>query len=104
MSQAAVGDLADVNKAIALAEKVHEGAEIHQFDDLSGVDLSRLGISRNRHDHFTGLFDLRKIGAGDLDQTVVVDIDLCPGRLDDFANDLAAGPDDLADLFGIDLD
>ena len=38
------------------------------------------------------------VGRGDVDRAVVLDVDLGAGLLDDAADDLAAGSDDVADL------
>ena len=90
--------LADVDEPVAGAEEVHEGAEIDDLDDLAGVDHAELRLGDDAADPVDRR--LRGIGVdrGDLDRAVIVDVDLGAGRLDDLADDLAAGADDLADL------
>src|SRR5262249_15268766 len=55
-------------------------------------------------DPFDGRLDRFGVGRCDLHGAVVLDIDLGPGLFDDFADDLAAGADDVADLVGRDGD
>ena len=45
----------------------------------------------------------REVARRNLDQAFIVDVDLGAGRRDDFADDLAAGADDVADLRLVDL-
>src|SRR6059058_5810070 len=92
------GQLADVNEPVARSEKIHEGAEIDDFHDLATVDDAEFGFG---HDPANPVDrGLRRIAIyrGNLDGPVVVYIDLGPGRLDDLADDLAAGTDHLADF------
>src|SRR5208283_4181744 len=50
-----------------------------------------------------GSLDLGAVARGDLHRAVVLDIDLRASLFDDFADDLAARPDHLADLVGRNL-
>src|SRR4051812_27591465 len=87
-----------MDEAVARSQEVHESAEIDDLDDLARIDHADLRFGYNAADPVDRR--LRRLGVyrGDLDRAVVVDIDLGAGRLDDLANDLAAGADDLADL------
>src|SRR5437868_1472726 len=93
------GQLADVNEPVARSEKIHEGAEIDHFYDLAIVDDANFGFGHDTANPIDR--SLRRIAVyrGDFDGTVVVDVDLGPGRLGNLADYLAAGTDDLADFF-----
>src|SRR5208337_4261778 len=102
-----IGDLADplrgkfanMNEPVARTEKVDEGAEIHDLDDLSGIDQADFGLGNDPADPLDRPRCGVAIDGGDLDGAVIVDVDLGPGGLGDLADDFSAGADHLADLF-----
>ena len=105
----APAELGDVDQAVAAGEDVDEGTELGDVDDLAGVDVADLGRGRveDQLDPASGLGDggavLRADGDG-ADHAVVVDVDVGAGLLLDGVDDLALGPDDLADLVDRDLE
>src|SRR3546814_2335581 len=97
-------DLRDVDEAVLDAPEVHEGAEIDEVHDLAVIDLDDLGLLDDAENPRLGGLDLRRVGRGDLDDALVVDVDLGAGGRDDLAAHLAAGADDVADLRLVDRD
>src|SRR5207302_10751001 len=57
-----------------------------------------LGLGDDAADPLARGLNLRQVGRGDLDHSIVVNIDLGAGLRNDLADDLAAGTDDFADL------
>src|SRR6202000_86928 len=98
------GDLRDVHQAVAARQDGHEGAEVHQFDDLALVDATHFHIGGDVLDALAGGFALGLVHGGDLDGAVVLDLDGRAGLLLDAAHHYAALADDVADLLGVDLD
>ena len=94
----------DVHQTVAARHEIHEGAEIHDLDDLAAVDLARLRLGDDGLDPVDGLLTGFGIDRRDLDRPVVFDIDLGTGDFADLADDLATGPDDFADLVLVDLE
>src|SRR3954468_8352547 len=98
------GELADVDETVLGAEEVHESAELHHLDDGAVIDLADFRIGGDRLDPLdSGLHGLAVV-VGDLHGTVVLDVDLGAGFLDDLTDHLAAGVDHFADLGGGDLE
>src|SRR3954451_25292966 len=87
-----------MDEPVARSQEVHEGAEIDDLDDLARVDHAKLRLGDDAADPIDSRLRRLSVDRGDLDRPVIVDIDLGAGRLDDFADDLASGADDLADL------
>ena len=81
-----------------------EGAEGGRVLDRALVDPPDLGFLDDRFDHLTcacsGLTGDRR----DLHETAVIDIDLGPGFFLNGTDGFSFGPNDVADLRGIDLD
>ncbi|MCG3199907.1 MAG: hypothetical protein GHCLOJNM_04435 [bacterium] len=96
-------ELRDVDQPLARGEHLHEGPEGHDPDHLALVDLADLHVAGQILDHLAGLAERRAVGAGDHHLPGVVHIDLDSRLGDDPANGLASRPDDVADLFDIDL-
>src|SRR5262245_8154280 len=94
----AFGKLRDVHQAVAGAEEIHEGAELHDLDDLALVDLADLGLGGDAFDAVDRRADLLGVGRGDLDRAVVGDVDLGARFRHDLADYRAARADHLADL------
>ena len=95
--------LGDVDQAVAAREDVDERTELGDVHDAARVDLADLGRGRveDELDLAPGLGDLQAVGRADRDRAdhaVVVDGDVGAGLLLDRVDDLALGPDDLADL------
>ena len=100
MGQTLAGDLRHVHQTIALAEEVHESAEIHQLHHTAGIDLAFFRLGHDRPDHVIGALDRIRVVRRDLDDAIVVDVDLGTRGFHDLADDLSARPDDFADLVG----
>src|SRR6185369_14702605 len=96
--------LADVHQPVLGAEEVHEGAEVHDLHYGAFVDVADFRIGSDRLDPVDRRLDRVAIGGGDLDGTVVLDVDLGTCLFDDLADHLAACTDYLADLVGRDLE
>src|SRR5262249_9207316 len=90
--------LADMHQAILGAEEVHEGAEIPDLDHCAFIDVTYLRLRGNRLDPIDRSFDRFRFRRCYFDGAIVGDIDLGAGLLHDFADDLAARTDDLADF------
>src|SRR5690606_29016997 len=99
LGNALLGQLADVDQAVARAKEVHEGAKIHHLYDLATVDLADLRLGHDRIDPIYGCLHGRLIDSSDLDRAIVLDVHLGSGGLADLPDDLAAGTDHVADLF-----
>ena len=103
VAYAVLGDLADVQQPIGSREDLDERAEIHQPDHRPQVRLPHLGRSRQVRNNLERLLGRRFIRRSHVDRSIVLDIDLDAGLLDDSADDLAAGSDDVSDLVGRNL-
>src|SRR4029078_3008452 len=96
-------ELADMHQTVAAWQNLDEGAEILDARNAAVVDLADLdggGAGFDRSQSGVGPF---AIGAGDRDRAVVLDFDDASGRFLDAADILAAGTDEHADLFRIDM-
>src|SRR4051812_9476726 len=98
LGDAALGELADVHQPVTRTEEVDEGAEIRGLHHLADVDHADFRLRHDAADPVDRPLRLLDIAGGDGDGAVVVDVDLALGLLDDLADHLAAGADDLADL------
>ena len=99
-----VRDLRDVQQAVGARHDLDEGAEVGDALHLAEVGLVELGRRRELLDHADGLGGGGLVGRRHVDLAVVLDVDLHAGLLDDAADHLAAGPDDVADLVDRNLD
>src|SRR5947209_7000118 len=79
-------ELADMDQPVLGAEEVHEGTEVDHLDDGPVVDVSHLGLGRDRAYPVDRRLDRFGIGRRDLDSAVVGDVDLGAGLLDDLAD------------------
>src|SRR5262245_16774032 len=105
----ASAQLGDVHQAVAARKDVHEGAELRDVHDASLVDRTNLGRRRveDQLDATLGLLDRGAVLRADrheADAVVVLHRDVGAGLLLDRVDDLALGPDDLADLVDRDLE
>ena len=98
-----LGDLADVQQAVGAGEDFNERAELDQPDHLAEVGLSEFRHSRQIADHLNGSVGGDFITRSNVDLTVVFDVNLHAGLLDDGANHLASGSDDVSNLIGRNL-
>ena len=97
-----MGDLGDVHQPDEVGHDLDERAVFLDPDDLAGVGPADLGFGGDLADHLLGLFGRFQVGRGDGDLARLVDVDLGFGQGDDSLDDFAAGPDDFADLLGVD--
>ena len=105
----AATELGDVEQAVTAREDVDERTELGDVDDPALVGLADLGGRRveDELDLALGLGHRAAVGRADADpadRAVVVDADVGAGLLLDGVDDLALGPDDLADLVHRDLE
>ena len=97
-------DLGDVEEPVGAWEDLDERAELGESHDLAEVGLTYFRDSRDVGDHLDGAGETIGVGRGYIDPARVVDIDLDSSGIDDAADDLTAGSDEVADLVGGDLD
>src|SRR5262249_6274726 len=95
--------LRDVDHAVLAGHQVDEGAKRHDSHHLAQEHIADLDLARQRLDHRHGLLGRLAVGGGHEHPAIVLDVDLRAGRLGDAADGLAAGPDQRADLLGVDL-
>jgi len=65
---------------------------------LAKVGLAQFRLGQEVLDHLESLVGRSLVAGGDVDLSIVFNIDLHAGLLDDATNYLAARPDELADL------
>src|SRR4029077_13852580 len=94
----------NVHETVLRAKEIHEGAEIHHLDDLAIVNFADLRFRNDALDPFERGADRFSIGRSHFHGSVILDVDLGAGLLDDFADHLAARPDHFADLVGWNVD
>src|SRR5262249_20760652 len=75
LADALLRQFADVDKPVARAEEVHEGAEIDDLHDLADIDHALLGFGDDALDPVDRGLCRFGGGCGDLDRAVVVDVD-----------------------------
>ena len=92
-----------MQQAVLAREDVHEGAEVHDADDLAVVDAPDLRLGGDLLDAGHGGVLGVAVLAVDAHAAVVFHVHLGTGLLDDRANGRATLADDVADLVGIDL-
>ncbi len=97
-------ELADVHEAVLGAEEVYEGAEVHHLDHSSLVDVTDLGLGRDRLDPIDRRLHRVAVGGRHLHRAVVGNVDLGARLLHDLADHLAAGSDHLANLVDRDVE
>src|SRR5262249_40086877 len=97
-------DLGDVEQSVASGNDLHESAERDHAPHLALIHAARLGIFGDVADHFLGATPALAVDRGDAHLARILDVDLRAGLFGDALDDLAARPDDLADLVGMDLD
>ena len=109
LMRAPVAELGDVHQAVAAGEDVDERTELRDVHDAAVVDLAELGLGRvdDGEDRGLRLLHPPRLDGADRDDAlgaVVVDADVGAGLGLDGVDDLALGPDDLADLVDRDVD
>src|SRR6516225_5579955 len=97
-------ELADVHEPVLGAEEVHEGAEVHHLDHGALVDVTDLGLGRDRLDPVDRRLHRVAVGGRHLHRAVVANVDLGTGLLHDLADHLAARADHLANLVDRDVE
>src|SRR6202011_5868320 len=98
-----ISNLRDVQEAIGTWENLNKSPEIDDSGDRTKIGLADLRLRSEPANAVDGGVGRRTVRGGDRDGTVVLHIDLRTGLFDDGADDLAAGPYDIANLVGIDL-
>ena len=93
-----------MDHAVLTRSQLHKRAEVHQTHDFAGKDHAGLDLGHNALDNLNRAVDHRLVGAADIHGTVVVDIDLHAGLLDDLVDHLTLLADHVADLLGINVD
>src|SRR6516164_6214777 len=83
------GELADVHEPIARTKEVHKGPEVHDFDNLPGIDQADFGLGDDPPDPIDRSPGRITIDCGDFDSAVVINIDFGTCRLGDLADNLA---------------
>ncbi len=93
-----LGDFADVQQTVGAGNDLHEGAKLGQANDLAQISLAYFGNGREVVDHLNGFLRGRAIAGSNVDFAGIVHVDLDAGLVDDAANHLAAGANQVADL------
>src|SRR5207302_740184 len=101
---AIISEFADVDHALFAGEDLDKGAEGEDALNYSVKNFADFDLVGEGLDLANGLLDLILIGAGDVDRTVVGDIDENAVVFNDGIDHLAAGTNDDADFVRIDLD
>ena len=92
-----------MDHAVLAGRELDEHAEAHHAHDLAGEHIAHFNVLRNAFDDALGLLSHGVVGGSDVDAAVVLDIDLHAAAVgDDLVDHLAAGPDDFANLLGVD--
>src|SRR5438128_2009874 len=99
----AFGEFRNVTESVAPGQDFDERPEILDRCDPPFVNLADLHLLRERLHARPSRLGARRIGVGDEDRAVVVDIELGAGRFLNTLDRLAAGTDQQPDLFRIDL-
>src|SRR5262249_40197430 len=97
-------ELRDMQQTVCARENLDESAEVHDLSHRAPINLADFRLGGDELDHLDGAAARRLIVRRDHDGAVVLDVDLDAGLLDDAADDLASGADDLADLLGPDFE
>src|SRR4030042_3268846 len=92
-----------MNEPFLAGQDLHHGPALEEALHRSLVYTINLDFFRQPHDILLRPFNRLLRGAGQGARTAVLDGYIGAGLIDDLTDDLAAGPDDRADLFGIDL-
>ena len=91
-----------MDEAVGAREELHESTKLHHLAHKALVDAVHLGLAGEVLDDLPRAVAVFLADSGDADGAVVADVDLGVGLLHDVANDLAARPDDVPDLVGVD--
>ena len=95
--------LGDVNHPFLAGSVLDERTDRNDPGDRRVVGLADHRLEHDRLDDRLRTVDALLLDGGDIDRTVVLDIDLGAGIGDDLLDHLSAAADDLADLVGVDL-
>src|SRR5262245_11858386 len=90
-----IGHLRHVQEAVGAGQDLHERAEVDHPHHLAQVGLVQLGGGRQLLDDGDGLARGRLVHRGDRHAAVVLHVDLAAGALDDGADHLPAGADEV---------
>src|ERR1700730_5748222 len=90
----------NMDEPVLRAKEVYEGAKIDHFHDRAVIDLADLRIARDGFDPIDRRADRIAVGRSNFYRSIILNINLGAGFLDDLADYFAAGPDHFADLFG----
>ena len=93
-----------MDQAVGAREDLDEGAEVDDLPHRAAVDLPDLGFGGDATDRSIAFCMAIAVGGGNVHRAVVLDVDLDAGLLDDAADDLPAGPDQVADAIRLDVD
>src|SRR5262245_31518738 len=102
LAHALVGQLRDVHQPVGARHDLDEGAEVDDPPHRAAIYLPDLRLRGERADAVDGLLHGLAVGRGHQHRAVVLDVDLGARLLDDAADGLAAGTDEIADAVGLD--
>ena len=98
IGDALVFQLRDMHQPVALTEKVHKRAKVHDLDDRAFVNHANFRFGHNRIDEIKRGLDGLAIAGGNFDEPVIANINLGAGGLNNLAHHLAARADNFADF------
>ena len=94
----------DMDQAITPGQDGNKGAKVHQPRHFALVDTAHLHVGGNQLDALLRLISGSLVNTGNLDHTVIGNIDGRTGFLGNLANGCTTLTDDITDLVRIDLD
>ena len=104
MVDALFGDLGDVNHSLFARSKLDEGTELFDADYFTGQDLASLEVGYDDLDEIDGFLNHSHIGSAYGNCSVISDIDLHAGLVDDGVDGFTLLSYHIADLVRIDAD
>ena len=99
-----VGDLRDVQQAVAVGDQVHKGAKLGDLDHRTLIDSPNLNLGGNLGDALFGQFARFGAGGSNLHRAVVRQLDLATGLLGQGPDHRPTLANHIADLVRIDLE
>src|SRR5690606_13399837 len=88
----------NMKQAILTGQDTNEGAKIHNLFHQAFIGFTYFNLSNDILDELNGFLRGRAITSGDIDLTVVVNVNFASSNGDDFLNDFSTGTNDFTNL------
>src|SRR5579859_1294363 len=98
IGDAMLGHFTDVQQAVSTRKDFHEGAEFRKTNNFAEIGLAYFGNSGKIADHLQSFGSSLLVIGGDVDLAGVIHINFDAGCINDAADHLAAGANEIADL------